>query len=61
MAPKRIPTRGVEKERYRLYLRKAEEYYQPSARLLQIGLAHGDWNFALLTLAGSGTEDSRSF
>jgi len=25
MAPKRIPTRGVDKDRYRSYLKKAEE------------------------------------
>ncbi len=44
MAPKRSPTRGVEKERYRLYLRKAEEYYQA----MLDSLSRGRWNAAAL-------------
>ena len=44
MAPKRIPTRGVDKDRYRSYLQKAEEYYQA----MLDSLAQGRWNAAAL-------------
>ena len=44
MAPKRIPTRGVDKDRAHLYLKKAEEYYQA----MLDSLAQGRWNAAAL-------------
>ncbi len=44
MAPRRIPTRGVDKDRYGLYLKKAEEYYQA----MLDSLAQGRWNAAAL-------------
>lgn len=44
MAPKRIPTRGVDKDRYLSYLQKAEEYYHA----MLDSLSQKRWNAAAL-------------
>lgn len=57
MAPKRIPTRGVDKVRYRSYLKKAEEYYQA----MLDSLSQGRWNAAALEAIHSAISANDAF
>lgn len=57
MAPKRIPTRGVDKDRYRSYLKKAEEYYQA----MLDSLSQGRWNAAALEAIHSAISANDAF
>jgi HEPN domain-containing protein len=42
MTPKKIPSRGIEKGKYRIYLNKAQDFY----RAMQRSLKDGNWTSA---------------